>query len=80
MRIDGLANQETLRQIALEGYQMVQLRLGFDTFHHHLQPEIMGQQDDRIQDHRSAIGFKTGLQEGTIHLECIERQAPQIGQ
>ncbi len=80
LRIDRFADQEALHEIALQRGEVMHLRLSLDALADHLQAEVMGEQNDRIKHHRTALVLETRQKERAVHLQRIERKPAQIGQ
>src|SRR5450830_1640950 len=76
----GLGVEPALHELDLVLAQVVGLLLGFDAFGDDLQLERLGHAED-VGRHAAGGGIGAdGVDEGFIDLECIQRQALQVGQ
>ena len=79
LRIHRFAEGEALGIFAAELIEFDRVGIGLGAFGHHIHAEVVGERDDRFQDHRpgAAVG---GAHERLVDLDGVEREALQIGQ
>src|ERR1700679_2224141 len=74
------AEQKSLKFIALEAPQNLQLRYGFDSLRDDLQIQRMPQRDDGLDDRDVVRIFGYVSHERTVDFHAIDREALQIGE
>src|SRR5262249_55882429 len=79
IRIHRFAEGKTLRVFAAQLVELDRIGVGLRAFGDHVHAEVVGERDDRLQDHRprAAAG---GADEGLVDLDGVEREALQIGE
>ena len=68
-----------MRVFAAQLIELDRVRIGLGAFGDHVHAEVVGERDDRFQDHRAGAAAG-GADEGLVDLDGVERKALQIGQ
>src|SRR6266849_997740 len=77
--VDRFAEHVALRVFAAELVELDRIGIGFGALGDHIHAQIVGERDDRAQDHRP-LALAGGAHEGLIDLERVEREALQVGE
>src|SRR5260370_32550728 len=77
--VHRLAEGKALRVFAAELIELDRVRIGLRAFGDDVHAEVVGERDDRFQDHR-ARAAAGGSHEGLVDLDGVERKALQIGE
>jgi len=70
----------SLRQVAAERPQTVQLLLGLDPLGHDLEPQAVGQRDGAGDDRRVAVVVSEAGDERAVDLEHVQGKIVQIAE
>ena len=73
----GATQQIALEQVAALLLQELSLEIGFDTFSHHFQVELMGEGDGRRGDGLIHTVRPHVLHEGAVDLDALDGNTPQ---
>src|SRR5262249_54698195 len=77
--VHRLAASKALPVFAAELVELDRIRIRLRAFCDDVHAEVVGERDDRLQDHRPVPAAR-GADEGLVDLQGVERETLQIGQ